>query len=223
MASAQHQAIMAAYNSAAAITSLSQFATANSGGSTVTWPGSIQNGDLAVLFDFSSGGSTPAKVVPTGFTEVVLSGSPTSSVSRVVMALRICDGTETGNITGMTSGGVAVGKNLHIMRADVPITAAVAAGGRIDTTGGNPASQTLLSGSGVAPLVNFAARGGAGNTFSVESPALVAKLTNSFINLVSGYRGYMSSPADNTFDASDAGSIDWLASCLLYTSPSPRD
>lgn len=218
MSGANAAALLAARGGANAITSLSQFATAQSSGTTVAWPASVQNGDLAVLFDFSTGGSTPTKVVPSNFTEIVLFGTPSSSVSRVVASLRICDGTETGNITGMASGGIGVGKNLHILRADVPIVSATAAGGQIETTGGNPASQTLLSGAGIAPLVNFAARGGAGNTFSVESPALVAKLTNSLINMVSGYRDYISAPVDNTFDATDAGSINWLASVYIEIS-----
>lgn len=195
-----------------AISSLSQFASAQSGAATVAWPVGVGNGDLAVLFDLAGGVGTPLKVLPTGFTEI---GGASNSSARILFSLRLCDGTETGNIVGL-AGGIIQGKNLHVLRANVPILAATVAGLQIELTGGNPASQTLLASAGKAPLVNFAARGGAGNTFSVESPALATKLTNSSgVNLVSGFRGYMSSPADNTFDAADTGSFDWLTSFYL--------
>lgn len=206
----------AAGNSAAApVTSVSFQAQASADGATVTWP-AVQAGDLAVLFDDArnSGTSTiPTKVIPTGFTELDdQSDLPSTNGYRSTVSAKICDGTESGSLTGM-NGNSHSKKRLLIFRGDNPITGWTLQSLNSQMTQSTPTSQSLTSASGIVPFVALARIYG----YNIGSPYVSGFTGSSGLSQQyqeARYRTYDSSPGSHTISANDYG-INTLTSFYL--------
>ncbi|MER8397463.1 hypothetical protein [Mesorhizobium sp. M1348] len=184
------------------VTSVTLISITITSAATIAWPAGLQAGDVAVLADAGSGIGAPASVTPTGFTNVV---DCPGVVHRLMVDYKILDGTEAGNIMGISSG-IGAGKCLYIYRGNVPITAVVPSTWNSEATTGDPAPQTVLASPGAPPLVVFGANIGTnGNTtFSTASPAFDATENFGSANFaIAGYKIYNSSPANHTIDMTD--------------------
>lgn len=188
------------------LTSVSLFSSTTSTASTIAWPGSLQAGDLALLTDYAGGVSVPTTVVPSGFTQIanVVGGT----VSRMIESYRILDGTETGNITGMSSVGQT--KVLRIFRGNKAIVTVTPSTWNGEGTTGNPSPQVVSAPGSVPCLILGAATGG---SFSTASPAFDGTQAVGTTS-VTGYKIYNASPAAHTIDIGD-GSTDILMSGSL--------
>lgn len=149
-----HHGLRASLAAAAGVlTSIANQGSSQSTGSTVSW-GSPQAGDVAVLFDFARDagtGAPPAKVVPAGFTEIDSTSTATSNGYRSTISYKICDGSESGSITGQ-NGGVNR-KILTVYRGDVPISSVSVSTVNSFAADADPPAQTISASGGVAPLV----------------------------------------------------------------------
>lgn len=199
-----------------AITSITQISGTKSNAETISWPGGLQVGDVAVLFDFAVNSSGPlSNVVPTNFTEIGTGSNMTGPTCRYNVSYKVLDGLEAGTFAGL-SGNSSNFKNLHVFRPNRPATEVLPKNPLSQLSNNDPTAQLCPSGSGDAPLIVMAAVGGSSSNFTVESPALTAKMTNAALTtLVTGYKVYASAPADHTFDCGDAGSVNLLASFYL--------
>ncbi len=133
----------------AGLSQITQVASATSTAATIAWP-TVQKGDIAVLQDFAaSGASTPSAVTPTGFTNVINSTDP---FRRAMGSFKLCAGTETGNITGMSSD--INRKDLLIFRGNSAVISATGGGGQSGTfSSADPTGVTVTAGSGTPPLL----------------------------------------------------------------------
>lgn len=135
-----------------AITSLLSVSETESTSDTIAWP-AVQNGDIAVLFDWAASAvSTPTAVTPTGFTNMC---NAAISTERAMSSFKRCDGTETGNITGM-NGNVLDRKLLVILRPDIPIATANGGGGQNGAlVSTDPPDIVVPASAAVAPVIVF--------------------------------------------------------------------
>lgn len=133
------------------LSTLVQQASATSTAATVVCP-AVNAGDLIILFDRASG-TSPAKVIPTDFTEIA---DATSPVGRGVVSYKIATGSEGGtSLTGMDS--TAESKCLLTFRADGAIASvAFSVWGTVVTTG-NPVAQNVTASGASVPLIIFGA------------------------------------------------------------------
>ncbi|TGS63018.1 hypothetical protein EN844_24615 [Mesorhizobium sp. M3A.F.Ca.ET.201.01.1.1] len=197
----------------ASVAPVSLFSHTTSTASTIAWPASIQASDVAVIYDYAAGFSTPTSVTPTGFTNFV---NTTVSPIRAMASFKILVGGETGNITGM-NGTVNNAKVLHIFRGAQAVVSVNSASVNQVCQTGDPVSQTVTSSGGAAPLVVI---GGASKisgapSFSTASPAFDGTDTAGS-RLIVGYKIYNSSPVDHTIDsAGDGGNGSSLFSAYL--------
>jgi len=104
---------------------------------TVAWP-AVQAGDLAVFSDFCNNSGGPAAVLPSGFT---LIDTRLHIVRRSHLSYRLCDGSESGNITGMV-GGVSSAKVLEVFRGNRAFLSATVNNLQAQFDGSDPAPQT---------------------------------------------------------------------------------
>ena len=185
-------------------------ASAVSNGSTITWP-SVQAGDIAYLFDTAANNSgSPTLVTPSGFTSIVSESWATfwaSGISR-----RICDGSETGSITGM-DGTNSENKVLLVFRGTHPVASVTNSTPTTQGTTGNPTSQNINASGQVTPLIVFGMvyAGSASVAFATETPSFDATVTDALNRLRVGYKIYNASPANHTIDQADQGSANYLA------------
>jgi hypothetical protein len=214
-----HQALL--MTPAAQALTLEFVASAVSSGSSVTIPASAAAGDLAVYIDYAVNQESiditpPSSVTPWGFSNFVNRGvtwnaGPLNDFgARGMISRRILTAGDPGSgRTGMT-GNNSNSKILMIFRPSLAATAAVASVSS-QATNGNPSSQSVLAGSGAAPLVviGAAAHGGGLGSFSTTSPSFTAQETRN--RLRAGYRIYNTSPADHTVDKGDQGDGNFLA------------
>jgi hypothetical protein len=108
----------------------------------------LRAGDLLVLLWHAENGDS--FVLPSGFT---LIGS-IDDAAEMSAAYKISDGTETAVAVPFNSDFNTA--QVMQFRGDVPILSVTVAGYQSVVTSGNPASQTILSGSGVAPVLVIA-------------------------------------------------------------------
>lgn len=133
-------------------TSSSLFATSASSASTVTLPGSIQAGDIILLWQYAYNfSSLPAEVVPAGYTTII---NHPNGVQRNHLAYRIADGSEGGTtITGM-AGSTANYKWVQVIRPNTAANSLVGTDTYSTQIAGNPAAKThTISGYGSDSLV----------------------------------------------------------------------
>lgn len=196
---------------------LTMFSVTQGTAVTIAWPANIRKGDLAVLFDDAENTGTtpiPTTVLPTGFTSLADNGM---TAVRTRVSYKICDGTESGNITGMT-GTSSIQKTLYIVRGTNEISSVVTSTFTSVMDGNDPAAQntTLV---GLQPPVIYFAHGGnrtgPASTFTTESPALDSKVTD--IANTTGYKIYNESPANHTVDTADLSTANWLYTGYIRT------
>ena len=187
---------------------ISYFGAAQSSASTVTWPASIQAGDAAFLFDANRSVSTPAEVIPSGFTKIT--GDSTSS-SRGTASYKLCVGTETGSLTGQ-NGLTQNAKILIVFRGSSPISTITIGSANAKVTTGDPVSQSVTASGQAAPLIVLgqACYDSGTAAFSTASPAFDSTFGTG-VQLV-GYKIYNTSPANHSIDQSDGGSFNFLTS-----------
>lgn len=171
---------------------------------TVAWP-AVVAGDMAVLFDATGGYySPPALVTPSGFTNIA---NQTGSIFRFATHYKRCDGTETGNITGMTPvlGG---DKGIFILRGDFAFATVTGAGGQNGTySTGNPGAITVAASGGTPPTVVIGLY--YAQTGSID-PRTFSTTKDGEQSLVSGrmylaWKLYTSAPANSNIDMDDEG------------------
>lgn len=212
-------------NPAEPVRTLSVFTAAGvtGGGSSLLLPAGIQRGDLILVWDqkFISGGTPPASVTPSGFTEIV--SSTDSIAGRANWSYRIATtGIEGGtSIAGMSG---ANGSFFYIvLRGDVDINTVTVLDTAGEITNGNPSGQTVNASGGVSPLAVVAswarstlASGNAVNprTFS---PAETAEITDGSTIRFVKYKIYniTDTPQSHSVDMDDEGSGNTLQSFYL--------
>jgi len=202
----------------AALSSLSQAASATSTAATITGPAGILAGDLLVLWDTAeSVGSVPTTVVPTGF--AVISNLDNGSSNRTLLSAKIADGSEaSAALTGM-NGDSANRKSLYVFRGNTPITTYVANDVGEETTTGDPTAQTCNASGGTVPLVVIGAYRALAaidpRTFTVGgSPAKDGEINPATTSYLA-YKIYNTAPADVVIDMDDEGARQFLVSCYL--------
>lgn len=184
-------------------------------GNYVLWP-TVEPGDVAVFYNRANGsGATPDAVTPTGFTTAL---SLEYGVRRFITSWRLCDGTETGAIYGMTTNVVTRRVFLLIFRGNVPVqTVTLGTGVGDELTSNDPTPRVIPSGSGTPPLL----------TLGVYSCATAPVYTRSFTPAKDGEVGiadardwvawkfFLESPSNVTVDMPDSGSNNYLAGLSL--------
>lgn len=187
---------------------LALFGSAIANAATITWPASVAAGDVAVLFDVA-GSTGPAAVTPSGFTNHV---NVTDGFVRNMISSKVCTGSESGSLTGMSS--TTMNKVLLVFRGGA--TTITPSTFNSQQTAGDPTLQTVAASGGVAPLVVLGmAYGSAGSAaFSTASPAFDGTVTTATALLITGYKIYNSAPANHSIDMNDLGS-NFLASGYL--------
>lgn len=184
--------------------------SATSTASTVTWP-TVAAGDIAYLFDAAANNSgSPTLVTPSGFTSIVSEAWATYWASGI--SQRICDGSETGSITGM-AGTNSNNKVLLVFRGTRAVASVENSTPTKQGTTGNPSSQNISASGQATPLIvlGMAYSGSGAVAFATASPAFDATVVNSASRLMVGYKIYNSSPANHAIDMNDLGSANYLA------------
>lgn len=188
--------------------------------SSVSMPGGVASGDLAVLFDFAmQSGAIPTDVSPSGFTRI---GSSQTSINggigvRFNMFSKVLTGGES-TVTGM-SDGIILTKNLLVFRVTGGGTwsAAGSIGQAVGAFGGTMASPQTVT-VGAAPLVVVAAVFSNASGDIDMSPAAEAEQ-----NLDSGAGGWLSSgykihnaaPSNNNVTSLDTASMIAIGACYF--------
>jgi hypothetical protein len=219
---------VAAIRQAAALTTLSQVASASSTGETITGPAGIQAGDLLVLWDVANGlGATlPTTVVPTDF-DIIVNVPGGEGESRGILSAKIADGSEaSASLTGM-NGAANNRKALYVFRGNIPIAAYMTQDVGSQQTDGNPAAQTVNASGGAVPLIvlgGYATRptGGSVNPRTFTVGGVGAKdgevSAGASTELWLAYKLYNASPADVVVDMDDEGQRNFLVSCYIECS-----
>lgn len=213
MAGAQVAGLIASYG-AGGLTSISLFSsTFANNTATITWPGSLQAGDAAVLMDGSVTFGAQTAIFPAGFTTIVNASTGAGTEPRSIVSSRVLDGSESGTITGMT--GLSSGKLLLIFRGNIPITSVTPSTWNSEATSGNPSSQVVSAPTTPGVVFGFAF---AGSSFSTASPAFDATqaFAGSGSDAIGGYKIYNSSPAAHTIDMNDFGSNILISGSLSF-------
>lgn len=179
---------------------------------TVAWP-SVAAGDLVVLADYAINSiGTPSSVTPTDFS---LAAEVSDSLTRAMVTYKVCDGTETGNITGMNGSSAERKILLHftggVAAANNPLT------WDTEVTPNNPTLQTVSASGRNTPLIVFGVAISSGFVagFTTEDPAFDDVVVADFSF---GYKTYNSAPADHDIDMADNGTRNILLSGLLELS-----
>lgn len=208
------------FKAATAVTSLSLHHSNTTTTTSIAIPGTVQAGDLIVFLDSGQSTSAPAPgdTYESGFTAIAsaVSGGGTGT-ARVSLSCKIATGAEAdGSITGITGNGSFERSGLLIFRGDAPIASMTAASvNNPGSTDGNPAEQTVTSGSGTPPLVVLAVYR---STAAIDprgfSPAKDGEI-NPVTSLYLAYRIYNASPANVAVDMDDEGNSNILMSCYV--------
>lgn len=203
---------------AGGITPITQFSNTTSTSSTISWPGSLAAGMVAILIDYarsSNNSAAPTDVVPSGFTgfsngTASAAGSLTTNGFRIRASYKLLTGSESGSITGM-NGSSANDKRLLIYQGASPITSIVFASSvAAEATTGNPSSKSGTSTTPPSVMVGAAGTNTGTPAFSTESPAFGS--TSSSSNVIVGRTISDSTTLAQTIDMSDLGNCNaiWL-------------
>ncbi len=189
---------------APALVSLAYVTHVSSTTNAISWPGGIQSGDVAFLFDCGQGITAPSEVVPGGFTKFA---GGTSDGIRSVSSYKILTGSESGSITGMDGSSNDV-KMLVIFRANIPISTLTIVALKEQYTGNSPSPQTVNPSAEIVPVVVIGCIGshsGPADYQFTTSPAFDAELTATGSRMIVGHTIYNSSPVSHNIDANDGG------------------
>jgi hypothetical protein len=194
------------------VTTLTFVDSATSTGTTITIPAGAQEGDIAVLADFQVTGSGPTLVTPTNWTNIVDTANAFSLLATSYRELP--SGAGGTNVTGMTvAGGEVCSKVMLVFRPDSSASAITPSAFNEETTGGNPAEQTVSASGQAVPLIVLgilAAENTTNPAFSTASPAFDDTVPSNDLRF--GYKIYNSSPADHTIDMADLSAGNFLQS-----------
>lgn len=190
--------------------------SATSTGETITIPAGAQEGDVAVLFDWSQQKFQAAtELVPTGF--ISIDQDSVSALLRpgtsVVASYRELGSGEGGSsVTGMNH--FINRKVMLVFRPSAPISSITITGKTSELTNNDPAAQTSPAGS--SPLVKVAVSASNNSaSFTTEIPTMNKVSVSS---MVAGYLIYNSSPQSQQVDRNDDAWGNWLMSCNIEVS-----
>lgn len=203
--------------------SLTYVDAATSTTSSVTAPGGIASGDLAIYLDFATrrNVAVPA-TTPSGFTNIIsdtgYSGDADDSDSRFMASYKILTGSET-TISGMNSD--AEYKCLFVYRPSRAIsTVSPLSSGSWgqQVTDSNPSSQatTMLGLDAPVVFVGMSYSQDSTGAFSTETPAFDATHTAGTARF--GRKLYNAAPQNHTIDMSDLGTQNALYSGYIQVS-----
>lgn len=200
------------------VTELTFVDSAVSTGTTITIPAGAEEGDIAFLADFQVTGSGPTLVTPTNWTNIVDTASAFSLLATSYR--RLPSGAGGTNVTGMSAdGGELISKAMLVFRPNSLASAITPASLNEETTGGNPASQSVTASGQAVPLIVLgilAAENTTNPAFSTASPAFDDTVPSNDLRI--GYKIYNSSPADHTIDMADLSTGNFLQSCYVRVS-----
>lgn len=198
--------------------------------STITVPSGATAGDVAILFDTTASNSADPDSggsAPTGwnlFASLLHDASPTLWLRTTISYKILVSGDLGATVTGM---GIDYGtcKALAVIAPDIAATSISPSSANTEDTSGDPAAQTILSGSGTAPLIAFGVHGsraGGGVGAATMSPVEdqeqdLSDLTTDFVYQRATYKMYNSSPANVTWDADDSGRNTVISGYLEVT------
>lgn len=194
--------------------------SATSTGETITIPAGAQEGDVAVLFDWSqqvNGAAT--ELVPTGFISIdqdsVIGrrfGKILFGTSVVASYRELGSGEGGSSVTGMNHTNNR--KVMLVFRPSAPISSITITGKTSELTNKDPAAQTSPAGS--SPLVKVAVSASNNSaSFTTEIPTMNKVSVSS---MVAGYLIYNSSPQSQQVDRNDDAWGNWLMSCNIEVS-----
>lgn len=195
-----------------AITAITQVSKSTSTGSTISVPAGVQAGDILVLSDMAVSGSTPTKVVPSGFTEI----ADSDSQRRAILSWKLAAGSEGNtNLTGM-NGSSSNRKLLLVFRPDGPVAGA-SHGGAVSNpaTNNNPSAEIISASGGTPPLLVVGCYTSSGNfsnrIFEVSgSDVKDGEENGPSNNHWIAWRAYITNPQNVTIDMGDAGNSNCL-------------
>lgn len=192
--------------------------SATSTGETITIPAGAQEGDVAVLFDWSQqpywwlGATT--ELVPTGFISIDQDSVSGRFVETSVVASyrELGSGEGGSSVTGMNH--FINRKVMLVFRPSAPISSITITGKTSELTNNDPAAQTSPAGS--SPLVKVAVSASNNSaSFTTEIPTMNKVSVSS---MVAGYLIYNSSPQSQQVDRNDDAWGNWLMSCNIEVS-----
>ena len=185
---------------------------------TIAWP-AVRGSDLAFLIDWAYDvNGIPAAVTPTGFTNFI--NNPTSGYdSRIMYSAKKCNGTETGNITGLL-GNTATRKSLYIFRPTTywdSFTLVVTASDISNAGNHSPLNLASAGTNGPAFIFTGFASSDSSITYSSSVAMDAYYPSGSADRLKSGYKfyGVDSTTANVTLTAADEGVENQLNAMLL--------
>lgn len=211
--------LRAGANDVAAVTTLTQVDSATSTAATITVPASVVEGDILVLVDMAiSLFSSPSKVVPGDFTEVRSEVILASNIGvRLTTSVKLATSSDGGTSKTGQDGGFLDNKIMCVYRGDIPVTSITVGATNGQATGGNPSSQTVLSGAGTPPLVVIGAYGCNGTTDPrTMSPAKDGEANSG--QCYQAWKIYNSSPANVSVDMDDEGNQNAIISTFIEAS-----
>lgn len=190
--------------------------SATSTGETITIPAGAQEGDVAVLFDWSQQLYVAAtELVPTGFISIdqdSVSDLIQPDTSVVASYRELGSGEGGSSVTGMNHS--INRKVMLVFRPSAPISSITITGKTSELTNNDPAAQTSPAGS--SPLVKVAVSASNNSaSFTTEIPTMNKVSVSS---MVAGYLIYNSSPQSQQVDRNDDAWGNWLMSCNIEVS-----
>ena len=203
----------------AVLTTLTQVGsgTSTAANGAITSSVTLAAGDLLVFWGRGSGATT---AIPPG-SGIAASISDTSTL-RLGVYFKLATGSEGTAVTG-ASGATSARNLLYVFRGNVPVTAAVANDPGTELAIGDPAAQTVTSGSGTPPLVVVGAYESSGavdpRTFTVGGVGAKDGEISAAANVFwLAYKIYNAAPANVVVDMADEGSGNNLISCYITCS-----
>lgn len=221
-AGALHAALHSTY---CELHSWSHIGITNSNASTITGPGSVQAGDLAILFDAPSGSTVPAAVTPSGWQSLYnddLVYNFTSHHGRHIISYKILTSSDItagtmNSVTGM-SGSTTSRKMIGVWRSTNPIKSILVQSFQQEgVDNGNLAQQTIpTSTAKQAALLlahfRFANTQASGNLTATGMTLTAGSATSQYM----AYRIYNSSPANQNVDTTITSDTQMLQTFFIY-------
>jgi hypothetical protein len=199
------------------VTNITFVTSATSTSPSITIPSGVLDGDLALLMTYANGGSTPADVTITGFTNVANS---TAALTRMISAYKILTSSD-GNtsIPGVDLSTDRMG--LMIFRPNSPSYSITLSAINSESTAGDPAQQTItVSSLASTPVIAATFMGTAGaSTRSYGTTTTEITIGAS----PSGFMSYLLYNQNNTLsnltvDINDTGTATSLHSWAIQLS-----
>lgn len=176
--------------------------------------GTIQAGDVALVFDFPYTVASPA--VPSGYTAILTqSGSDGFNTFLHYIYYRILTGAET--TVSVNNGDTQDHSAVIIVRGNRPIMGVNVPAANFQHTTGNPTAQTVTVAGNQRPMMVWAAYSGDSSIITpTNSPTMDLDDINSGFRQVGRlYYGANDTPADQSWDTGDTGTFTQLSSGLI--------